>query len=467
MKKRLLLSTLLLMGGLSAFAQQSCAYGTVSNSTANGENISAGDANNEYSGATDFDVPFGTTFTANTITFNVLKGPADVTYVNITFYTSVSGQPGEVIETFTNVVPASQVLAYEVEGQAFDAYTITVDLPTDHVFQKGKYFVELAAAPGDTTAVGWEIGLETQTSGVFDFVKNRDRFGNIIWGGGGYYSKVFQILGECADSGEVVPEYGDACNQGNASNNHQGGVSFFTFGQILSLADDFIVPANTTFTLTDFTLHTMLLGRMNNATIKIRSSQSSGPGAVLHTFTNKGPEYTQYDGTVAVPGSDAYSVAVQTNFSFDDDPIELPAGTYFIEVIPTPDYSDYMVWESTTLPGIGGPAFTSDTGGNTWNVQTGKNFVFDVNGFCRSSLGIDIPEAISLSYYPNPVKDVLQITSAKQINNVAIYNIEGREVKGYSINNNAVNMQALASGIYIVKAQPENGSTEVFKVIKE
>ncbi|KGO87217.1 hypothetical protein Q765_05990 [Flavobacterium rivuli WB 3.3-2 = DSM 21788] len=467
MKKKLLFATLLLAGSLSAFAQESCANGTVSNNTANGENISAGDVNNEYSGATDFDVPFGKVFTASSINFNVLKGPADVTYVNITFYTSVSGEPGDVIETFTNVVPTSQELAYEVTGEAFDAYTITVDLPTDHVFPKGKYFVELAAAPGDETAIGWEIGLETQTSGVFDFVKNRDRFGNIIWGGGGYYSKVFQIMGECADSGETLPDYGEECNQSNASNNHQGGVSFFDFGQILSLADDFVVPANTTFTLTDFTLHTMLLGRMNNATIKIRSSQFSTPSTVLYTFTNKGPEYTQYDGTIPVPGSDAYTVAVQTNFSFDDEPIELSAGTYFIEVIPTPNYSDYMVWETTTLPGIGGYGFTSGTDGNTWNVQTGKNFVFDVKGFCRSSLGTDAPKAVNLTYYPNPVKDVLQITSQKLVTGVAIHNIQGREINGYSLNNNTVNMQSLASGLYIVKAQLEDGTTEVFKVLKE
>ena len=467
MKKKLLLTTLLLAASLFSSAQETCAYGTISNNTANGENISAGIANNEYSGATDFDVPFGTIFTANSINFNVLKGSADVTYVNITFYTSVSGQPGEVIETFTNVVPTSQELAYEVNGQAFDAYTITVDLPTDHVFPKGKYFVELAAAPGDSTAVGWEIGLQTQTAGVFDFVKGYDRFRNVVWGGGGYYSKVFQIMGNCADSGETLPDYGVDCNQSNASNNHQDGVSFLYFGQILSLADDFIVPANTTFTLTDFTLHTMLLGRMNNATIKIRSSQSSAPGAVLHTFTNKGPEYTQYDGAIPVAGSDAYSVAVQTNFSFDDEPIELQAGTYFIEVIPTPDYSDYMVWETTTLPGIGGYSFTSYTGGDTWSINNGKNFVFDVKGYCRSSLGIDTPKAVNLTYYPNPVKDVLQITSQKQVTGIAIYNIEGREINGYSINSNAVNMQTLASGIYIVKAQLDGGTTEVFKVIKE
>lgn len=467
MKKKLLFTSLLLAATLFASAQENCAYGTVSDVTANGENISTGDVNNEYSGATDFDVPFGTIFTANTITFNVLKGPADVTYANITFYTSVSGRPGEVIQTFTNVVPTSQVLDYEISGEAYDAYTITVDLPTDLVFPKGKYFMELAAAPGDETFVSWEIVNETQTAGVFDFVKNYDRFGNVIWGGGGYYSKVFQIIGECADSGETMPDYGDTCNQSNASNNHQGGESFLQLGQILSLADDFVVPANTTFTLTDFTLHTMLLGRMNNATIKIRSSQFSTPSTVLYTFTNKGPEYTQYDGAIPVSGSDAYSVAVQTNFSFDDEPIELQAGTYFIEVIPTPDYSDYLVWETTTLPGIGGYCFTSDTDGNTWSVNTGKNFVFDVKGYCRSSLGIDTPKATNLTYYPNPVKDVLQITSQKQVTGVAIYNIEGREINGYSINNNTVNMQTLASGLYIVKAQLEGGTTEVFKIIKE
>jgi len=459
-----LFTMLLLAGTLFSFGQDSCTLGTISDTSANGENISTG-GEFEYGGAADFDVPFGTTFTTNQITLNLLKGDADIQYVNVTFSREQNGLPGTVIQTFDGLVPTSQTLVYAIEDSELDTYQIALELPSTLILEKGKYFIEVAAAAGDQNNAWWEITSQEQRYGVFDYF----RFGNEPWGGTGYYNKVFQILGNCTDSGETQPEYGDVCSQGNASNDYENGAPFLTAGQLVSIADDFTVAENTVFHLTDFTMHSLLLGGgLHNATIKIRSSVEGIPGEVLHSFEQKGPDYEEYQGYHPFPGLLLEAVAVNINFSFANTPIELQPGNYFVEVTPTPFATDFLTWETTTLPGIGEFSYTSYDGGESWNLNDGANQVFTVGGFCSPLLGTNDPKTVSgIQYFPNPVKNVLQIRAEKQISSIRIYNIEGREVNGYKSGNNNINMEALASGIYIVKAQFENGSSKVFKVIKE
>lgn len=72
------------------------------------------------------------------------------------------------------------------------------------------------------------------------------------------------------------------------------------------------------------------------------------------------------------------------------------------------------------------------------------------------------------SYYPNPVKDVLNISYEKNITAVAVCNILGQEVITKSINGNIakVDMSALAKGAYMVKVTSDN-VVKTIKIIKE
>lgn len=451
----------MLAGTLLSLAQEACNYGTISNATANGENITTG-GQYEYVGAVDFDVPFATSFAANSITVNILKGTAALNYVNVAFLNNEAGSPGSVIQSFDALVPTSQVLAYDIAEGDLDTYTITVELPADVVLETGKYFLQVAASAGDANSAWWEITAESQTYGLFDY----GRFEDDPWGGGGYYNKVFQIIGTCTPTGETQPDYGDVCSQGNASNDYEGGTHFLELGQLLSMADDFVVAPNTTFYLTDFKLHALMLGTLTNATIKIRSSVFFVPGEVLYTFTNKSPDYEQFDGNRPYPGSRTDVATVITNFKFDE-PIVLTEGSYFIEVIPTLSYSDLMDWENTTLPGIGVPSYRSYDGGTTWSQNPGVNQVFTVSGFCTEALGANAPKAAKVQYFPNPVKDVLQLQSQSPLSTATLYTLDGRSVAQYNIINSTIDMKALASGMYLVNVQLENGASETFKVIKE
>src|SRR5690606_9569991 len=175
-------------------------------------------------------------------------------YVVVNFWSEVGGMPGEILHSFTNLIPVSQEFAYTSGIENMDVYQIVVDIPETE-FPRGKYFMELQAAPGDEIAVSWEIAGEYTTSlGRFDI----SRFDQDPWFSGfSYYDQVFEIIGNCESTGEEEPDYGDFCSQGNAGNKHETGLRFPAI-----LADDFIVEENTTFFLSDFKMTTLQLGNI-------------------------------------------------------------------------------------------------------------------------------------------------------------------------------------------------------------
>lgn len=74
----------------------------------------------------------------------------------------------------------------------------------------------------------------------------------------------------------------------------------------------------------------------------------------------------------------------------------------------------------------------------------------------------------TFSVYPNPVKDVLNVIYASQINNVKVYNLLGQQVL-YTAPNAAsaqVDMSQLAAGTYVVKITAGT-ATKTIKVVKQ
>ncbi len=74
----------------------------------------------------------------------------------------------------------------------------------------------------------------------------------------------------------------------------------------------------------------------------------------------------------------------------------------------------------------------------------------------------------NFTYYPNPVKDVLNLSYNKDITSVAVFNLIGQQVISTEFNatNGQLDMSKLSSGAYIVKVTSEN-ATKSIKVIKE
>lgn len=76
----------------------------------------------------------------------------------------------------------------------------------------------------------------------------------------------------------------------------------------------------------------------------------------------------------------------------------------------------------------------------------------------------EIKDRITL--YPNPAKNWIYIDADQEMRSIVIYGMDGRRIT-LPVEGNKVNIEALATGIYMVRLQIENGSFQSIKFIKE
>ena len=63
----------------------------------------------------------------------------------------------------------------------------------------------------------------------------------------------------------------------------------------------------------------------------------------------------------------------------------------------------------------------------------------------------------TISIYPNPVKDVLNIQSKEEVKSITLYDLSGKNIKA-TYNYQEVDMSALPSGVYLLKINTVQGS---------
>ena len=97
---------------------------------------------------------------------------------------------------------------------------------------------------------------------------------------------------------------------------------------------------------------------------------------------------------------------------------------------------------------------------NTFTVGKIPNHFYKA----KSSLSVKNPEMVSVSVYPNPASDILNIQTAESITNVTAYNIAGQKV--LQANTQTLNVSALKSGVYILKVETTKGSATL-KFVKK
>ena len=117
-----------------------------------------------------------------------------------------------------------------------------------------------------------------------------------------------------------------------------------------------------------------------------------------------------------------------------------------------------------------------NTGGNFYIIAQGRTtssfssygIGFDDYALELSTLSSDSFDKSNFVAYPNPVKDVLNLSYKTTISNVSIINLLGQEVLNTKANTNdvRVNMSALTAGAYIVNITVED-TVHTIKVIKE
>ena len=99
---------------------------------------------------------------------------------------------------------------------------------------------------------------------------------------------------------------------------------------------------------------------------------------------------------------------------------------------------------------------------NTW-----ADLNFTLNSIC--TLGINQNNFSTFKIYPNPTKNEIFISSAREIKSISISNLLGQIVinKNIKSQSTAINVQNLAKGMYIISVVSDNNKIENHKFIKE
>ena len=96
-------------------------------------------------------------------------------------------------------------------------------------------------------------------------------------------------------------------------------------------------------------------------------------------------------------------------------------------------------------------------------IDTYGWIITDADSDC-STAGVDDQNQLDISIYPNPTNNTLFISGNETPIAVAIYNVLGKEVLSIK-NTNNINVQALPSGVYVIRISDGVGQT-IRKFIK-
>ncbi|AZB26237.1 T9SS C-terminal target domain-containing protein [Chryseobacterium bernardetii] len=107
------------------------------------------------------------------------------------------------------------------------------------------------------------------------------------------------------------------------------------------------------------------------------------------------------------------------------------------------------------------------------NFSSGKHYPLAIiSGYCAESVlaTSDLPKKNDImAFYPNPVKNMLNISLDSKIEGVEVYEMSGKKIKDYTNVNNfqlKVSFSELLPAIYIVKIKTKN-EVKTVKIVKE
>ncbi|WP_298136978.1 T9SS type A sorting domain-containing protein [Flavobacterium sp.] len=212
-------------------------------------------------------------------------------------------------------------------------------------------------------------------------------------------------------------------------------------------------------------------GNFNSAFEKVAIAGLGAPSVGIHKFSIRvkdsqgiwGPAFTNViiveQTTTTIPVS-----LFQAEYFWDNDPGE---GNGIPLLATDGNFNNaYEQIFNTTIP------IVNPTGLHVFNVRIKDNQgiwgpVFKNVIYIETVLGSDEFSISKIIVYPNPVKDILNISLDKEITVVSIYNLLGQEVMIKSVNSNQTLMDIsnLSAGTYLVKVASGN-EVKTVKVVK-
>jgi multidrug transporter EmrE-like cation transporter len=184
-----------------------------------------------------------------------------------------------------------------------------------------------------------------------------------------------------------------------------------------------------------------------NANINLQVTFATGYTYNTYVFIDLNNNYTFEESEQLFSGDSPNTNPIVYDASFLM-PVTAALGSHRMRLV-TYDYNP--------TPLVGDPCYSSSYGVTidfTANVTTGLS----ANSFDNGNF----------AYYPNPVKDVLNLSYTNEITNVAVYNLLGQLVISKSLNSNQskIDMSKLTKGTYLVKVTADN-QVKTLKIIKE
>src|SRR5690606_25924051 len=228
------------------------------------------------------------------------------------------------------------------------------------------------------------------------------------------------------------------------------------------IANDFFVPMDAEqYKINSVTLLLLPIGGQNDFStfdLKILNDNEGTPGSVEESFTNLTPTSIAPSGEL-FGGYDTYYV------TFDLNEFELPVNPesdsrYWLQVSGNSVSGQNIFWAGYVHNMEWATKFNyiSNDDGTTWTPVTemshqGKYFdsIWSIDANCEE-LGTSDLNSFDFTYHPNPVKDVLNISSKKSVENVSVFNLAGQKVlNNAKVSNNQVDVSSLTSGTYVFK----------------
>jgi hypothetical protein len=210
----------------------------------------------------------------------------------------------------------------------------------------------------------------------------------------------------------------------------------------------------------------------NSAFEKVAVTGLNAPSTGMHKFSirikdNQGVWSPVFTNVVNV-GSTTTPIPIslsQAEYFWDTDPGE-GSGTAFLATDGNFD-SAFEKIQKTAIP------IVNPVGLHIFNVRVKDNSgvwspVFKNAIFIETVLANNTFTFSKVIVYPNPVKDILNLSFDKEITNVSILTLLGQEVLNKDINANegTIDTTNLASGTYLVKVTSNDG-IKTLKIIKE
>lgn len=276
---------------------------------------------------------------------------------------------------------------------------------------------------------------------------------------------------------DTAPSANAACEYGVPYEDLTGeGVFIGDFTPII-VANDFIVSANSTFELGQIELYpvTGSGGSVQSAEIFIYKNTVDEEGQ-----SHPGELVAQGDATVidqfvlqeiSFTGGET---ATEHFASFDLSSFDVIEGgasdeTYWIgyRIVSTPTPLRYFGIIAADQPSTN---FSTNDGETFRGLATStdprlRDLPYRVSGEC-STLGTVEISNISLAVYPNPAKDVVNVSLKNaEVKSISVTNLSGQVVATSKISN--VNVAALPAGVYVVKVLDSKGATHTSKIVKK